>query len=179
MRARRCVAMAVCLALVSACASPGSRPAPAAASASAIDPVVSLRAQKTGGVTWQPAPARAGEIVYANAGIRTMPALLGAKPAFTEAQVRAAAANDAMVHVGSMVPQVALRMVQHDDFAGATLSAPMLEWVVVYPNTPDVSYGGPADRGPAPSGATETCAYVMFYDAMTGTGFGSFQTCTR
>jgi hypothetical protein len=178
MRARRCVAMVVCVAVVSACASPGSRPSHVATTTPATDPIASLRAQKIGGVTWHAAPAKAGEIVYSGAGIRTMPAPPNAKPAFTQTQVQAAAINHAMVHVGSMVPQMTLRMVQNGDFAGSTLSTPQLEWVVEYPNTPDVGFGGPADAGPAPSGVPETCSYTMFFDAMTGAALGSFQTCT-
>lgn len=178
MRRHRLATAAITVTLLSACASPGSRPAPAAAAPSQGGMPSSIRALKTAGPTWHRAAAKAGEILYPSAGIRTMPAPL-AKPALPLAGAQAAAIDNAMVRVGSIKPEITLRMVQTGDFAGSTLTAPRLEWVVVFADAPDVHFGGPADHGPpaAPSGAPQSCDYTMFVDAMSGAPLGSFETC--
>jgi hypothetical protein len=118
MRGYRFVVTVVCATLLSACASPGSRPTSAPAIS---DPVVAATPRPT----WFESPGdKPGEIVYPGTGLRSMPAPASARPAVSAAKIEIAARQAAMVRVGLAAPDISLLMVRSGDFAGSTLSKP-------------------------------------------------------
>lgn len=172
MRTYPIAAMAIAVALISGCARPGGQPSQATSAGQAA-----AVTSKTVHGTWHAEPARPGEIVYAAAGIRTMPAPADANPAVTLARAQAIATGTSPVSVGLDGPRVALRMVQTGDFANSTLAKPRLEWVVTFPDVPAVAFGaGSMDSTPSPS-TTYLCPLIVFVDADTGANLGAFQSC--
>lgn len=165
------IAALTAMAALSSCAHPGAldtRAQPA-------DGVPSdIAASKTAQAAWQPAPARAGEVIYAGAGIRTMPAPSGTQPKVTSATAEATAMANAPINLGSSAPQAALRLVTNNDFANSALTTPRLEWVITYPDTQAVYFGGPGFVAPSPA---PLCPFIEFVDASTGSPLGSYQLC--